>query len=332
MNVAKHLAAVALVSTCLGSGSARAQSAVPENQVLAQSLFDDAVALMRDGRYVEACPKFAESHRLDPAGGTVINLAYCLEKQKKLASAYAAYSDAVSFAIRDGRKEREATARERVQAIAPLLSRIAVRVEGPSQLEGLEVFLDGTALRPAAWGGSPVDPGTHRVRATAPGHREWVETLTVDAEGQTREVVVPVLPLLPAAPTVVPPPVVLPVPPPVDERPVSSWRRPAAIVSFGVGGAALGVGLVTGALAISRHNASNRDCPAGRCTQAAVDAEAAANTFAWIANVSFAAALVGGGLGAYFLLTGKNDTKTDKTRVTFDASPQGGSFLVRHAF
>jgi hypothetical protein len=328
VNVAKHLVAVALVSTCLGSGLARAQSAVPENQVLAQSLFDDAVALMRDGRYVEACPKFAESHRLDPAGGTVINLAYCLEKQKKLASAYAAYSDAVSFAIRDGRKEREATARERVQAIAHLLSRIAVRVEGPSQLEGLEVFLDGTALRPAAWGGSPVDPGPHRVRATAPGHREWVETLTVDAEGQTREVVVPVLPLLPPEPSVAPPPVAPPVHVPVDERPASGWRRPAAIVSFGVGGAALGAGLVTGALAISRHNASNRDCPSGRCTQGAVDAETAANTFAWIANVSFAAAVVGGGLGAYFLLTGKSD----KTHVTFDASPQGGSVLVRHAF
>lgn len=324
---------VVLASTCLGSSLAHAQSAVPENQVLAQSLFDDAVALMRDGRYVEACPKFAESHRLDPAGGTVINLAYCLEKQKKLASAYAAYSDAVSFAIRDGRKEREATARERVQAIAPLLSRIAVRVEGPAQVEGLEVFLDGTALRPAAWGGSPVDPGEHRVRATAPGRREWVETLTVDGEGQTREVVVPVLPLLPA----VPPPVPTqapPVPPPAvgDERPVAGWRRPAAIVSFGVGGAALGAGLVTGALAISRHNASNRDCPSGKCTQAAVDNETAANTFAWIANVSFATALVGGGLGAYFLLTGKSDPRPDKTHVTFDASPQGGSVLIRRAF
>ncbi len=328
MNVAKQLAAVALAWTCFGSSLAHAQSAVPENQVLAQSLFDDAVALMRDGRYVEACPKFAESHRLDPAGGTVINLAYCLEKQKKLASAYAAYSDAVSFAIRDGRKEREATARERVQAIAPLLSRIAVRVAGPSQVEGLEVFLDGTALRPAAWGGSPVDPGEHRVRATAPGRREWVETLTVDTEGQTREVVVPVLSLLPAAPAVVPPQPTTPTTPAPDERPASNWRRPAAIVSFGVGGAALGVGLVTGALAISRHNASNRDCPSGNCTQGAVDSETAANTFAWIANVSFATALVGGGLGAYFLLTGK----TDKTRVTFDASPQGGSIYFRSGF
>ncbi len=325
---------VVLVSACLGSSVAHAQSAVPENQVLAQSLFDDAVALMRDGRYVEACPKFAESHRLDPAGGTVINLAYCLEKQKKLASAYAAYSDAVSFAIRDGRKEREATARERVQAIAPLLSRVAVRVEGPSQVEGLEVFLDGTALRPAAWGGSPVDPGEHRVRATAPGRHEWVETVTVDAEGQTREVVVPVLPLLPVA---APPPVpaqALPIAPPVanDERPAAGWRRPAAIVSFGVSGAALGVGLVTGALAISRHNASNRDCPSGKCTQGAVDSEAAANTFAWIANVSFATALVGGGLGAFFLLTGKSDPKPDKTRVTFDASPHGGGVLIHRAF
>src|SRR5947207_14602108 len=88
---------------------------------LAQSLFEQGTDLMRQKKYAEACPKLAESQQLDPGGGTLINLAVCLEKDGKLASAYNAYNEALAVAERDGNKTRESTARDRIAVLGPMV-------------------------------------------------------------------------------------------------------------------------------------------------------------------------------------------------------------------
>ena len=55
----------------------------------------------------EACLKFEESQRLDPSGGTILNLASCHEREGRLARAWSEFSDAATMAIRDGKHERE---------------------------------------------------------------------------------------------------------------------------------------------------------------------------------------------------------------------------------
>jgi len=188
------VAALATLATAiLFASPARADGSDTDRQI-AQTLFDDGRALMEKGAYAEACPKFAESQRLDPGGGTLLNLAVCHELEGKTATAWSEFRDALAQAIRDGRKDRETLANEHIAALAPKLVRLTVAVpEGVAAREP-EIMLDTSRLPRPAWGTAiPVDPGAHKVAVSAPGLPKWESEIAATEPGQSYRVEVPAL-------------------------------------------------------------------------------------------------------------------------------------------
>lgn len=183
-----------LVTSAMAPAVARAEPSSPPSvseQMLAQSLFEEGRQLMDRGKYAEACPKLAESQRLDPGGGTLLNLAICHEKEGRFGTAYLEMKSASSQSVKENRKDREQIANEHLATLASRVPRLAVHVV--REIPDLEVRVDGTVLRKPAWDLlTVVDPGPHVIDASAPGKAPFRQTLTLN-EGQQRTVQVPAL-------------------------------------------------------------------------------------------------------------------------------------------
>ncbi len=265
----------------LGAAPAHADP-TPQEAILAQTLFDEARSLVANGNYAEACPKFAESYRLDPGGGTLLNLGMCHESEGKFASAYAELSEALSMAIRDKRTEREKTARDHLAVVTPKLSRLRVKV-APTGPTDMQVKVDGVVLARAAWGVAvPMDPGPHAVVATAEGRTKVEQSVTLEADGSTKDVEIGELAIDPNAPPPKPPGGASP------EGGGTFWSplRVTGFVTAGVGVATLIVGGVFGGLAAIAWSNAHAACPNNGCPSSTqVDDGKRAGTFADVSTV-----------------------------------------------
>ena len=275
---------------------------------LAQSLFEQATELVRQGRYAEACPKLAESQRLDPAGGTLLNLGICYEKEERYTSAYLTYTELLGVSMRDGHKEREQIARERIAAVQPKQSKVVISVPPAiAKLEGLEVRFDGAVVRDVVWGTpTAIDMGEHAVVVSAPGRAEARTTVHVDAPGVSYEVKVP-------EPTPLERP--RPAPAPQPRVVVDVGRRAVGWSLVGLGVAALGAGFTAGVVAIDQHGQANSLCTPTGCDPRYLGPERTAADAATVATVSFIGAGVAIAAGVILVLTSRSVTFADASRV-----------------
>jgi hypothetical protein len=310
--------------------------ATPADQALAQSLFDEGRKLMAEGDFVHACPKFVESERLDPGGGTVLNLALCHEGEGKTASAWTEFNEAVSRGIRDGRPERVAKARERIAALEPVLSRLTVSVTGAVPPD-LQVTVDGTVWAPATRGVAvPLDPGEHVVAASASGGRPWSTTIVLGRTGDAKTVVVP--DLQGAPPSAPPTGNDMPASPPAESSAGSgSALRTTGLVVGGVGVAGVGVGAVFGLLAMSQWNQQKSDCATStNCAShsAALADHSSLVTDGAVSTVGFVAGGVLLAGGALLYLVAPASTSPSSAGVIWvpSAGPRDVSLGVRGSF
>jgi hypothetical protein len=253
-------AIVALAAVMASAGSAFGQGS--SSDAAAQSLFDEGRKLMDQRRWSEACPKLADSQRLAPSGGTLINLADCYEHTGQTASAWVAWKDAAARANAAGKRDVEQRAIKRAAALESSLARLTIAIDKASDVDGLQVKRDGVAVGHSEFGMPiPVDPGAHVIEATAPHKKTFTAQATVAAKQTDSQVVVTL------ANEDVPPPAApaetTPAPQPLQTGPAeqpaaphSSWsgQKTLAVVALGAGVVGVAVGSAFGLMAKSKND------------------------------------------------------------------------------
>jgi hypothetical protein len=360
----RRLRSVVWLVVSLVVSAASAQTAAT-----AEALFDEARRLMDAGDYAQACPKFAESQRLDPAPGTLLNLAECYERAGKTASAWATWLEAAAAAKTKGQADREALARDRAAALQDQLLHMTIVVPDSSRIAGLAVQSNGAAVREVLWGTSmPVDPGTYIVSATAPGKRPWQTQVTVQPGQEAPTVVIPPLQAEAAAPvptTPPPAPITTAAPPTWSPAPAtpSTWSptptpapavavppgpaaeapRPGAVqrtfgyVLTGVGVVGLGIGTYFSIAAVSKNKDSKDECrpeDPNLCTKDGVALRDDARSAGTGATVGITIGVLGLASGILLLATAPSGSEAppQTARIDLSIGRTGGSFTLRGGF
>jgi serine/threonine-protein kinase len=317
----------------LGALSLSSGGAAQSPAAMAESLYLDGKRLLDEKKYAEACPKLAESERLEPAGGTELALALCYDEWGKIASAWAAYRDALASARKAGRKDREKASQDAITRLEPLLPKLTVRVAPEAAaLDGIEVKRDGVVLGKIAWGTPiPVDPGEVRVEALAPGYLPFKASVTVVGPKDEKTLLVPPLQRVEAPRTTASAAASAapsPDPPPSVEPPSqgSSLRKPLGYTSLGLGVVGLGLGVYLGSRFFSKKSDADAICPGSTCSDRhAVDLSKQAQTSGILGSVSLAIGLAGVGVGSYLLFFGPEQRAAARPAPSLAVVPlQGG--------
>jgi hypothetical protein len=289
-------------------------------EAAATALFDDGRKLMTQHRYPEACPKLAESQRLAPSGGTLLNLADCYEHTGQTASAWVAWKDAAARADAAGKADVENKALARAAALEPGLAKLAIAVAPGSGVSGLEIKRDGVAVGPAEYGlPIPVDPGRHLIEAAAPKKKEWSAIIEVLPKQSDARVTVTLADEVEAGPPAVPAPPPAPLgnaPEPTHAASASATDRPATgagstqrtlgFVALGVGVAGVAVGSAFGLVAMSKNNEAlgPQNCRTSTlCNQTGLSLTSDAKNDATLSTIAFGVGAAGLVAGAVLWLT-----------------------------
>ncbi len=310
----------AALGVLLLSAIGRAQNS---SAAAAEALFQQARDAMQAGDLASACPKFAESHRLDPAAGTLLNLAACYEQQGALADAWQTWHSALDLlSTGDPRRPEAQRLADALEARLPKL-RVSLDAESPP---AARVLRDGVELGAPSLGIElPVDPGEHLVEVLLVGHETARYIVTIE-EGQRESLVVAPGPARPTPPSPVPPRST-DREPEVDADP--PHRQPAeralgvSLTTLGVG--SLVVGGVAGNAALGAKRTMDRECLRHRdqlyCNDAGI---AASRRGSDLARVSTIGAVAGGAAlagGVTLLLVDRHERR--RARLNLDPKPGG---------
>ena len=259
-------------------------AAAQDDSKRADSLFDEGLKLLDEGRIAEACDRLRESRKIASGIGVTLYLADCEERIGHWIAAQGLYREGQSMAEakHDG---REQNARERADSLAARMPSIQVRTAGVTQPV---IEIDGAAADTQP---RDVDPGKHVVRART-RNRTWEHAVEVPAQKTLVTVDVPAFDI--------------DAPPPERTSFFTPWRI-AGIASTGAGLVVLSFGLAFGADAISKLGASNAGghCgPSNRCDMEGITLRNSADSSATASTALFLVGFVAIAVGATLFFLG----------------------------
>ncbi len=335
-----------LVLILLAPTLAFAQSS--QEKADAEALFNAAKTALASGNLGDACPKFAESQKKDPAIGTALYLAECYERIGKMASAWAQFRQAEDMA-NQRHDNRAPVAKARAERLSPSKLTI-VLVAGVSETAGLEVKRDGEVISSALFGlASPIDGGKHVIVATAPGRHTFEWSGDIPEQRGAMTVTIPKLDpaTSPIASNVTPTATVTVTPPLPTENP---HPNPVELESHGLGGGKIAgivlgvagvvaIGVSSSLVLVAKGNYDGTSSPPFACTsngcpdQNGVDARNSAKGLADLGTGLFIGGCVAtvGGI-VLFLVAPRPKPQMASLAVTPLVGAQGGGALLTGRF
>jgi hypothetical protein len=304
----------------------------PADATLAQALFTSGKEAMARGDIATACGRFAESLKLDPAVGTLLNLATCEERSGKLSVALEHFTSARTQLGKDD--FRVAFTTERIATLSHRVARITVRfvATGPaSPPPGARVLRDGVEVDPAALNAPlVVDPGAHVVVVELSGQPPQRTELTL-REGEEKVVEVGPKPSPASSSEVAAGPLPARAAAGAD---TDGTRRTLTFVTAGVGVAGLAVGAVTGLMTLSAASTYRTHCKDGLCDADGLSAASTGRTVSVVSPIAFAVGGVFAIASVYLFVSTPASKPASGSRVVFvpTASREGGGVSLAGAF
>jgi hypothetical protein len=293
-----------------------------------------AEALFRAGReaaqkedYATACARFEESNRLDPAVGTVFNIAHCREKLGQVASAWQRYREARDRLPADD--ERTAVVAQRIAMLEPRLPKMTLHMT--SRHPSAVILRDGVQVGSASLGLSlPVDPGRHEIIVRVRGHVDRRINFEIKEAEQQELTLEPGPPLPTMDDTVYEAGANKATPAPAAPAPSTSSQRTWGFVVGGIGVAGLATSLAAGVMVLSKKDTVSRECSDKLCTRAGLRAAESGHTLSTVSTVAFAVGVLGVAAGTYLILTAPNGK--ERARLELRAAPSSASVQIGTRF
>ncbi|HUS33566.1 MAG TPA: hypothetical protein VMZ53_33920 [Kofleriaceae bacterium] len=266
MTVASRAALIVVLLGSIAHAQAPSQPAPAQptpQQKEADEAFKKGRDLLKQGNFIDACDEFNKSQRLDPANGTLFNIAQCSEKIGRLATAASAYRELIK---KDTNPERLELSRKALAGLEPRIPKIVAKIDSPPK--NIIITLDSKAGSTQILPNEAVDAnfGEYTLIARAKGYTEMISKFRIGEEGSTKTVEVTLLPGASNSDIVRKPGERS-----TDKRPRNT-RKVIGLSLTGVGAGALVAGGVFGIQARGKWNDAKDACGGATCgTQESLD-------------------------------------------------------------